>query len=106
MFYESKKSISFIFIFFTSILISVQNSVSLEWKTVNYLDSELTSFNESVYLSEYNGLPSYQKIKRINQNYYYDIEIYDTHFTDVNDKERNKVRIFRNIKYINLSFRY
>ena len=83
-----KKSISFIFIFLTSILISIQSSVSLDWKTVNYFDSELTSFNESVYLSEYNGLPSYQKIKRLNQNYYYEIEIYDTKFTDVTDKEK------------------
>lgn len=86
-----KKSISFIFIFFTSIFISAQSSVSLDWKNVNYFDSELTSFNESVYLSEYNGLPSYQKIKRLNQNYYYEIEIYDTKFTDVTDKEREKL---------------
>ena len=86
-----KKSISFIFIFFASIFISAQSSVSLDWKTVNYFDSELTSFNESVFLSEYNGLPSYQKIKRINQSFYFNIEIYDTYFTDVNENERVKL---------------
>ena len=37
------------------------------------------------------GLPSYQEIKRINQNFYYEIEIYDTYFIDVTDKERNKL---------------
>ena len=86
-----KKLFSFLFIFFTSILISAQSSVSLDWKTINYLETELTSFNESVYLSKYNGLPSYQKIKRLNQNYYYEIEIYDTHFIDVTDEERKKL---------------
>ena len=43
------------------------------------------SFNESIYLSEYNGLPSFQKMLKITNNYYYEIEIYDTYFIDVND---------------------
>ena len=86
-----KKFFSFLFIFFISVTISAQSSFILDWKTTNYLDSEISSFNESVFLSEYNGLPCYQKINRINQNYYYDIEIYDTHFMNVTDKERKKL---------------
>ena len=88
-----KKLFSFLFIFFISVTISAQSSFILDWKTKNYLDSEISSFNESVFLSKYNGLPCYQKINRINQNYYYDIEIYDTHFMNVTEKELSLIHI-------------
>ena len=57
----------------------------------------LLSFDSAIYLSEYNGLPSFQKMLKLTNNYYYEIEVYDTYFADVNESEKNK------LKYIELS---
>jgi len=64
-----------------------QTSVELDWKSVNDHGKEIISFNKSVYLTEYNGLPSFQKNIKIEENYFYDIEIYDVEFSEISDVE-------------------
>ena len=92
-----KLKFTFFSIFFVPILVFSQTSVVLNWKNLNYDNFEVTSFDSAIYLSEYSGLPSYQKMLKLKNNYYFDIEVYDTYFTDVNESEKNK------LKYIELS---
>ena len=93
-----KLTFTFIFIFFVPILVFSQISVVLNWKNLNYENFEVeNSFDSAIYLSEYNGLPSFQKMLKLTNNYYYEIEVYDTYFADVNESEKNK------LKYIELS---
>lgn len=92
-----KLTLTFFSIFFVPILVFSQTSVVLNWKNLNYDNFEVASFDSAIYLTEYSGLPSFQKMIKLTDNYYYEIEVYDTYFTDVNESEKNK------LKYIELS---
>ena len=92
-----KLTFTFFSIFFVQIIVFSQTSVVLNWKNLNYDNFEVTSFDSAIYLSEYSGLPSFQKMLKLTNNYYFDIEFFDTYFTDVNESEKNK------LKYIELS---
>ena len=87
-----KLTFTFFSIFFVPILVFSQTSVVLNWKNLNYDNYEVTSFDSAIYLSEYSGLPSFQKMLKLTNNYYYEIEVYDTYFADVNESEKNKLK--------------
>ena len=79
-------------VFLVPILVFSQTSVDLNWENLNYDNFEVESFDNAIYLSEYSGLPSFQKMLKITNNYYYEIEVYDTYFADVNESEKNKLK--------------
>ena len=68
-----------------------QNQIELEWNNVKYNGVEVISFDKSVYLNQYNGLPSFQKNTQIFEEFYYDINIVNITYIPVTESEKLKL---------------
>ena len=53
----------------------------------------ISSFNNAVYFTDYNGLPSFQKISKIENNIVNQIELYDLETIDVTDYEAKLLKL-------------
>ena len=71
----SKNFLVVIFTLSLSFSLLSQNQIELEWNKVKYNGVEVISFDKSVYLNQYNGLPSFQKNTQLSEEFYYDINV-------------------------------
>ena len=79
-----------------------QNQIELEWNNVKYNGVEVISFDKSVYLNQYNGLPSFQKNTQIFEEFYYDINIVNITYIPVTESEKlklNQIKVPKQISY-------
>ncbi|MBT5858866.1 MAG: hypothetical protein HOH88_03265, partial [Flavobacteriales bacterium] len=64
-----------------------QSTYVLDWGVRNINEKEISSFENSTYLSEYNELPVFQQNIEIKNSEYYDISVSNMKFTNVSDNE-------------------
>ena len=64
-----------------------QTLVNLDWNNNSLEDSYVSSFNEAVFLSQYEGLPAFQSITPSEKAYRFTIKLIDLSFVDVSEKE-------------------
>ena len=79
-----------------------QNQIELEWNNVKYNGVEVISFDKSVYLNQYNGLPSFQKNTQISEDFYYDINVVNFTYIPVTESEKlklNQIKVPEQISY-------
>ena len=91
-----------IFTLFLSFSLLSQNQIELEWNNVKYNGVEVISFDKSVYLNQYNGLPSFQKNTQISEEFYYDINIVNITYIPVTESEKlklNQIKVPEQISY-------
>ena len=64
-----------------------QSTYVLDWGVRNINEKEISSFENSTYLSEYNELPVFQQNIEIKNSEYYDISVSNMKITNVSDNE-------------------
>ena len=98
-----KKIISLLFLISCKYNLHAQTHVVLDWNSVNSYGKEIVSFDQAIYLKEYEGLPSYQQLNKLKDNYFYDIELYDIEYSEISDLERTKLELLEIPSNINLT---
>ena len=87
------KKIFFLNIFTTLYIFSFsQNTISIDWITINEYGKQIETFDNAIYLQDYNGLPSFQIINKLKSSEYYDIDVFDIEYTSVSENERLKLK--------------
>ena len=74
-----------------SFSLHAQNVIELDWNDVKNYGKEVISFDKSVYLNQYNGLPSYQNNTQIKEGFYYDINLINIQYIEVSESEMLKL---------------
>ncbi len=99
----SKKIISLLLIISCTYNLHAQTHIVLDWNSVNSYGKEIVSFDKAIYLQEFEGLPSYQELNKLKDNYFYDFELYDIKYAEVSDLERKKLELLEIPSNINFT---
>ncbi|MBT4738094.1 MAG: type IX secretion system sortase PorU, partial [Flavobacteriales bacterium] len=76
---------------FFSVVSYSQNTIFLNWISTDENGIKVETFENSTYLQDYQGLPSYQRITKLKSSEYYEIELFDIEYTSISDKEKMKL---------------
>ena len=68
-----------------------QNTVILDWNNEKSYGVDISSFEGSVYLESYIGLPSFQEILKLKNSTYSDVKIFDVKYSSVTEYEKLKL---------------
>jgi len=69
-----------------------QNTIFINWISVNEYGKNIETFENAIYLQDYNGLPSFQIINKLTSSEYYEIDVFDIEYTSVSEEERLKLK--------------
>ena len=100
-----KKIISLLLIISCTYNLHAQTHIVLDWNSVNRYGEEIISFDKAIYLQKFEGLPSYQELNKLKDNYFFDIELYDIKYAEVSDLELKKLELLEIPTNINFTSR-
>ena len=78
-------------VIFFSVFSYSQNTVFLNWISTDENGVKVETFENSTYLQDHQGLPSYQRITKLKSSEYYEIELFDIEYTSISDREKIKL---------------
>ena len=78
-------------VIFFSVFSYSQNTILLNWINTDEHGTKVETFENSTYLQEYNGLPAYQLINKLNSSEFYESGLFDVEYTSISDKEKIKL---------------
>ena len=67
---------------FFSVVSYSQNTIFLNWISTDENGIKVETFENSTYLQDYQGLPSYQRITKLKSSEYYEIELFDIEYKE------------------------
>ncbi len=76
---------------FFSIVSYSQNTIFLNWISTDENGVKLETFENSTYLQDHQGLPSYQRMTKLKSSEYYEIELFDIEYTSISEIEKIKL---------------